>query len=108
MSRVDDVIHSYLSSHGITDPIHCGLIDEISKAIRYGFEQGESFGKYEKYAEKVQNECLIQSENDRAWKKELDDIMRDCKNTTCHSAENKQVRLLGLIAEILLVRKNGG
>ena len=104
MSRVDDVIHNYLNSHGITDPIHCGLIDEISKAVRYGFEQGESFGRYERYAEKVEAENLIQPENDRAWREQLEEIKRD---TDMHDLI-KQTELLELIAEMILYRRNGG
>lgn len=91
----------YYGCHGYMDMM-------LSEAIKYGFEQGESFGRYEKYAEKVMDEYLIQPENDRAWKKELDDIMKDCRNTTCRSNESKTVRLLGLIAEMILYRKNGG
>jgi len=107
MARVDDVIYNFIYTRG------CAGLNEDSKkllsdAVRYGFEQGESFGRYEKYAEKVTNECLIQPENDRAWKKELDEIMRDCRNTTCRSNEAKTVRLLGLIAEMILYRRRGG
>ena len=105
--RVDDVIWNFIYTHG------CAGLNEdskklISDAVRYGFEQGESFGRYAKYAEKVEAEAIIQPENDRAWKKELDDIMRDCRNTTCRSNESKTVHLLGLIAEMILYRKNGG
>lgn len=92
---------SYYGCHNFMDMM-------LSEAIKYGFQQGESFGKYEKYAEKVEAEYLIQPENDRAWKKELDDIMRDCRNTTCRSNESKTVHLLGLIAEMILYRRNGG
>ena len=107
MSRVDDVIYNFIYTRG------CSGLNEDSKkllsdAVRYGFEQGESFGRYAKYAEKVEAKHLIQPENDRVWQKELDDIMKDCRNTTCRSNESKTVRLLGLIVEILLVRKNGG
>lgn len=94
---------SYSGLHGYMDMM-------LSEAIKYGYEQGESFGRYEKYAEyaeQVTNKYLIQPENDRAWKKELDDIMRDCSNTTCRSNESKTVRLLGLIAEMILYRRNG-
>lgn len=108
MSRVDDVIHNYLSLHGITDPIHCGLIDEISKAIRYGFEQGESYGKYGAYIEKQNDkiaEAIIQPENDRAWKEQLEAIQKD-ENTT--NPAWKSERLLELIAEMILYRRNGG
>lgn len=107
MSRVDDVIYNFIYTRG------CAGLNEdsrklLSDAVRYGFEQGESFGKYVKYEEKVQAEYLIQPENDRAWQEELDDIMKDCRNVTCRSAENKQVRLLGLIAEMILYRRRGG
>ena len=105
MARIDDVIHNYLSLHGITDPIHCGLIDEISKAIRYGFEQGESFGRYEKYAEKVTDEYLIQPENDSAWEEQLNKIMEDEDNVPY---AKQTVDLLGLIAEMILYRRIGG
>ena len=76
----------------------------LTEAIKYGYEQGESFGKYEKYAEEVTDKFIIQPENDRAWKKELDEIMQDCRNITCNSNESKTVRLLGLIAEMILYR----
>lgn len=107
MSRVDDVIYNFIHTRG------CAGLNEdsrklLSDAVRYGFEQSERFGKYVKYAEKVQAEYLIQPENDRAWQEELDDIMKDCRNVTCRSAENKQVRLLGLIAEMILYRRRGG
>lgn len=78
----------------------------LTEAIKYGYEQGESFGKYEKYAEQVTNKFVIQPENDRAWKKELDEIMKDCRNITCNSNESKTVRLLGLIAEMILYRRS--
>ena len=46
----------------------------LSEAVRYGFEQGESFGKYEvfigKQNEKIA-EAIIQPENDKMWQKEL-------------------------------------
>ena len=80
----------------------------LSEAIKYGYEQGESFGRYEKYAEQVTNKYVIQPENDRAWQKELDDIMKDCRNTTCRSNESKIVRLLALIAEMILYTRRGG
>ena len=88
---------SFYGFHGFMDMM-------LSEAIKYGFEQGESFGKYEKYAEKVVAECLIQPENDRAWKEQLEEIKKD---TNTHDLI-KQTELLELIVEILLVRKNGG
>ena len=85
-----------------------GFIENmLAEAIKYGYEQGESVGKYEKYAEHVTDKFLIQPENDRAWKEELDEIMQDCRNITCNTNESKTVRLLGLIAEILLYRGRG-
>lgn len=101
--RVDDVIWSFIYTHG------CAGLNEdskklISDAVRYGFEQGESFGRYAKYAEKVEAECLIQPENDKAWREQLEEIKKD---TDTHDLI-KQTELLELIAEILLVRKNGG
>lgn len=92
---------TFTGFHGYMDML-------LSEAIKYGYEQGESFGRYEKYAEQVTNKYVIQPENDRAWQKELDDIMRDCRNTTCRSNESKTIRLLGLIAEMILYRRNGG
>ena len=110
MSRVDDVINNFIYTHG------CANLNEDSKkilsdAVRYGFEQGESSGKYRAFIEKQNEkiaEAIIQPENDKVWQKELDDIMKDCRNVTCCSAENKQVRLLGLIAEMILYRRRGG
>lgn len=78
----------------------------LTEAIQYGYEQGESFGRYEKYAEQVTDKFVIQPENDRAWKKELDEIMQNCRNVTCNSNESKTVRLLGLIAEMILYRRS--
>ena len=78
----------------------------LTEAIQYGYEQGESFGRYEKYAEQVTDKFVIQPENDRAWKEELDDIMKDCRNITCNSNESKTVRLLGMIAEMILYRRS--
>ena len=103
MSRVDDVIYNFIHTRG------CAGLNEDSKkllsdAVRYGFEQGESFGKYVKYAEKVQAEYLIQPENDRAWQEELEAIQKD---TDTHDLI-KQTKLLGLIAEMILYRRRGG
>lgn len=103
MSRVDDVINNFILTRG------CAGLNEDSKkllsdAVRYGFEQGESFGKYVKYAEKVQAEYLIQPENDRAWQEELEAIQKD---TDTHDLI-KQTKLLGLIAEMILYRRRGG
>ena len=92
---------AYFGCHGYMDMM-------LSEAIKYGYEQGESFGRYEKYAEQVTNQYVIQPENDRVWQKELEDIMKDCRNTTCRSNESKTVRLLALIAEMILYTRRGG
>jgi hypothetical protein len=56
MARVDDIVYSYLNLSRFE-----GMTDEakkvIEEAIRYGFQQGESFGKYA-YAEEVQKEVI--------------------------------------------------
>ncbi len=55
MARLDDVIYSYLNLERIEvlGPQTKKLIEE---AIRYGFLQGESFGKYARYAGEVRDE----------------------------------------------------
>ena len=104
MNRKEEVIKQYMERSGM-----CLLSERTQKhitdAMAYCFDQGESFGKYQKYAEDLENTFLIQPENDSAWKKELDDIMKDCRNITCHSNESKIVRLLALIAEMILYRR---
>ena len=88
---------SYYGGHGYMDVM-------LNEAIKYGFEQGESFGRYEQYAERVQNECLIQPENDRAWREQLEAIQKD---TDMHDSI-KRTKLLELIAEMILYRRIGG
>lgn len=73
----------------------------LAEAIKFGFEQGESFGRYEKYAEDVVNDCLIKPENKRAWKEELEEIKKD---TDTHDLI-KQTELLELIAEMILYKR---
>lgn len=56
MEKVDDVVYSYMH----LDRIECYGPETkklIEEAIRYGFQQGESFGKYA-YAEEVQEEVI--------------------------------------------------
>ena len=89
---------AYYGGHGYLDAM-------LNEAIKYGFEQGESFGKQVKYAEKVMNECLIQPENDRAWREQLETIQKD-ENIT--NPAWKSEKLLELIAEMILYRRNGG
>ena len=85
---------SYSGFHGYMDMM-------LSEAIKYGFEQGESFGRYEKYAEKVMDEYLIQPENERAWEKELAELRERC------SKVNLEGRILLTIAEMILYRRKG-
>ena len=70
----------------------------------YGFEHGESFGKYEKYADEVVDKYLIQPENDKAWKEQLEAIQKD-KSIT--NPNWKSEKLLELIAEMILYRRKG-
>ena len=86
---------SYYGGHGYLDAM-------LIEAIKYGFEQGESFGKYEKYAENVVNDCLIKPENIRAWKKQLESIKKDTAKT---NLAWKSYWLLELIAEMLLYKR---
>ena len=108
MSRKDDVVKHFMGLPAVTAIESEKILTLLEQAVSFGFEQGESFGKYQKYAEDVQNKYLIQPENDRAWQKELEDIMKDCRNTTCRSNESKTVRLLALIAEMILYTRRGG
>lgn len=84
---------SFHGFHGYMDMM-------LAEAIKYGFEQGESFGRYERYAEKVVNDNLIQPENNREWREQLEEIEKD---TDTHDLI-KQTKLLELIAEMILYR----
>ena len=104
--RKEDLIRQYLTRDDVVEACKFpNVFTVVYNALDLAFDQGESFGKYEKYAERVEAECLIQSENDRGWKEKLDKIMEDEDNVPY---SQQMVDLLGLIAEILLVRKNGG
>ena len=108
MSRKEDVINHFMRLD-MTQAITSEHIKNIIKyAVGYGFEQGESYGKYGAYIEKQNEkiaEAIIQPENDRVWRERLDDIM---KSKDVIPWAQQTVDLLGLIAEILLVQKNGG
>ncbi len=108
MNRKDDVVRNFMNFPAVTVIESEKILTLLKQAVSYGFEQGESFGKYGAFIEKQNDkiaEAIIQPENDRAWQKELDDIMKDCRNTTCRSNESKTVRLLALIAEMILYRR---
>ena len=111
MSRVDDVIQNYLNTTGL-----CVLSDRTKKhiadAVRYGFNQGVSFGKYEAYCHEQNDkiaEAILQPINDEYWQKELESITKDLdKCTTYISFETKQTKLMALIAEMILYTRRGG
>ncbi len=108
MNRKDDVVRNFMNFPAVTVIESEKILTLLKQAVSYGFEQGESCGKYGAFIEKQNDkiaEAIIQPENDRAWQKELDDIMKDCRNTTCRSNESKTVRLLALIAEMILYRR---
>ena len=101
--RKEDLIKQYLTRDDVVEACKFpNVFTVVYNALDLAFDQGESFGKYEKYAEKVEAECLIQPENDRAWREELDKIKEQLPPADLRGS------LLVLIAEILLVRKNGG
>ena len=105
MSRREDVIRQYLMRDDVAEA--CKLSNTFTivyNALDFAFDQGERFGKQVKYAEKVEAECLIQPENDRVWREQLEAIQKD--KVTPDS--QLTVKLLGLIAEMILYRKNGG
>lgn len=57
MARIDDVAQGYIKVLKQTYPrMTKATRDLIEGAVRYGFEHGESFGKYAKYAGEVQKE----------------------------------------------------
>lgn len=105
MSRVDDVIYNFMNLDMVQSITSKHIKNIIRYAVNYGFEQGESYGKYGAYIEKQNEriaEAIIQPENDRAWREELDKIKEQLPPADLRGS------LLVLIAEILLVRKNGG
>lgn len=105
MGRKEDVINNFMSI-GMVQTIKSQHIKNIVRyAVGYGFEHGESFGKYGAYIKKQNEkiaEAIIQPENDKVLREKLDKIKEQLAPT------NYECQLLSLIAEILLVRKNGG
>ena len=55
MARVDDVVYSYIHLERI-EALDSLTKEHIQAAIRYGFQQGESFGKYTRYAGEANEE----------------------------------------------------
>lgn len=101
MSGKDDVVRNFMSL-GMVQTIKSKHIKKIIRfAVNYGFAHGESFGKYEKYADEVMDKYLIQPENDRAWEKELAELRERC------SKVNLEGRILLTIAEMILYRRKG-
>lgn len=52
MARVDDVVFNYLHLPRNASQNEC-VKGALEDAVRYGFEQGESYGKYARYAKYV-------------------------------------------------------
>lgn len=104
--RKEDLIKQYLTRDDVVEACKFpNVFTVVYNALDLAFDQGESFGKYVKYAEKVEAECLIQPENDRAWREQLEAIQKD-KSIT--NPNWKSEKLLELIAEMILYRRNGG
>ena len=57
MARVDDVVFNYLhlSKNAVQNDCIKGALED---AVRYGFQRGESFGKYARYAGETQEEVI--------------------------------------------------
>lgn len=55
MARVDDVVYSYIHLERI-EVLDSQTKKHIQAAIRYGFQQGESYGKYARYVGEVNEE----------------------------------------------------
>lgn len=107
MSRKEDVVRHFMGLPAVTAIESEKILTLLEQAVNFGFEQGESYGKYGAFIEKQNEkmaEAIIQPENDRAWKGQLEEIKKDTDTPDLI----KQTELLELIAEILLVRKNGG
>lgn len=106
MDRKEDVVRHFMELPAVTVIESEKILTLLEQAVNYGFEQGESFGKYGAYIEKQNEkmaEAIIQPENDRVWREKLDNIM---KSEDVVPWAQQTVQLLALIAEILLVRKN--
>ena len=108
MARVDDVVYSFMQ----TLNENSFTLETIDRVVRYGFQQGESFGKYGAYIEKQNDkiaEAILQPINDKYWQKELESITKYLdKCTTYISFETKQTKLMALIAEMILYTRRGG
>ncbi len=106
MSRKEDVVKNFMNL-GIVETITSKHIKSVIKyAVTYGFEHGESYGKYEAYIGEQNDkiaEAIIQPENDRVWKEQLKAIQKDED-----APDSKQtVELLSLIAEMILYGRKG-
>ena len=58
MSRKDDVVRHFMTLPAVTAIESERILTLLEQAVNYGFEQGESFGRYIAFAEK-QNEQLL-------------------------------------------------
>jgi len=68
MARVDDVVFNYLHLPRNATQNEC-IRGALEDAVRYGFEQGESYGKYARYAEEVQGQIAREVFQEQRTKK---------------------------------------
>lgn len=104
MSRKEDVVRNFMSFPAVTVIESEKILTLLKQAVSYGFEHGESFGKYGAFVKKQNEriaEAIIQPENDRVWREQLEEIKKD---TDTHDLI-KQTELLELIAEMILYRR---
>ena len=110
MRRKDEVVRNFMTLPAVRAIESERILTLLEQAVNYGFEQGESFGKFGALVEKQNDKitkAITQSENDKAWREELEGIRKDdnAMNLSLTSVQWKIVHLLYLIVEILLARK---
>lgn len=68
MARIDDVVYQYLNLPGNAE--QSSQVKQILElAVRYGFKQGERYGKLEQYGEQTMRKLTEKLENSEAEKK---------------------------------------
>lgn len=105
MSRKDDVVKHFMGLYAVRAIESEKILTLLEQAVNFGFEQGESYGKYGAYIEKQNEkiaEAIIQPENDRVWERELAELRAKCRES------NLEGRILLMIAEMILYRRRGG
>ena len=68
MARIDDVVYQYLNLPGNAEQ-SSQIKQMLELAIRYGFKQGERYGKFEQYGEQTMRELTEKLEKSEAEKK---------------------------------------